>query len=130
MFQFQRQSEARPDLRRYPRLRVPAPFPCAFSRLGLQRWTSTDRTGLGVVLDLSLRGVKVMSTTAMNPGDHLAVSLRIPDQVSVMQVDATVKWANDQLFGLEFVAISQSAESRLKKFLARRVDTHTLTSAV
>jgi PilZ domain-containing protein len=82
------------------------------------------------VLDLSLRGVKVMSTTAMNPGDHLAVSLRIPDQVSVMQVDATVKWANDQLFGLEFVAISQSAESRLKKFLARRVDTHTLTSAV
>ncbi len=24
-----------------------------------------------------------MSTAAMNPGDHLAVSLRIPDQVSV-----------------------------------------------
>ena len=61
-----------------------------------------------------------MSMTAMRPGDHLALSLRIPDQVTAMQVDAMVRWGNDQLFGLEFVSISQSAESRLKKFLTRR----------
>jgi PilZ domain-containing protein len=120
MLQFQRQSEPNADLRRYPRLRMSAPFACAFSRLGLQRWASTDRTGLGVVLDVSLRGAKVMSMAAMRPGDHLALSLRIPDQVTAMQVDAMVRWGNDQLFGLEFVSISQSAESRLKKFLTRR----------
>src|SRR5262245_52819882 len=120
MLQLHRQSESNTELRRYPRLRVPAPFACAFSRLGLQRWTSADRSGLGVVLDVSLGGAKVMSMTAMRPGDRLAVSLRLPDQVTAMQVDALVRWGNDQLFGLEFVSISQSAESRLKKFLTRR----------
>jgi len=120
MSQLQPQIDASSELRRYPRLRVSAPFACAFSRLGLQRWASTDRSGLGVVLDVSLRGARVMSMTAMKPGDHLALSLRIPDQVNAMQIDATVRWGNDQLFGLEFVSVSQVAESRLKKFLARR----------
>ncbi|HKT36045.1 MAG TPA: PilZ domain-containing protein [Nitrospira sp.] len=107
------------DLRRYPRHRISAPFPCAFSLLGLKRWTAVDRNGLGVVLDVSLKGAKVMSTAAMNPGDHLAVSFRMPDQVAAMQLDATVKWITDQLFGLEFVSLPLSAETRLKKFLAR-----------
>ena len=115
----QRQGDASLELRRYPRLRVSAPFACAFSLLGLKRWTAVDRNGLGVVLDVSLRGAKVMSIAAMKPGDHLAVSLRIPDQLTAMQLDATVRWGNDQLFGLEFLSVSLAAESRLKKFLAR-----------
>lgn len=78
-----------------------------------------DRNGLGVVLDVSLRGARVMSTAAMQPGDHLVVSLRIPDQVTVMQLDATVRWGSDQLFGLEFMSVSLATESRLKKFLSR-----------
>ena len=107
------------DLRRYPRHRVPAPFPCAFALLGLKRWTAIDRNGLGVVLDVSLKGAKVMSTAAMSPGDHLAVSFRMPDPVTAMQLDATVKWTSDQLIGLEFVSMPLSVETRLKKFLAR-----------
>lgn len=107
------------DLRRHPRHRVPAPFACAFSLLGLKRWTAAERNGLGVVLDVSLKGAKVMSTAAMNPGDHLAVSLRVPDQMTAMQLDATVRWINDQLIGLEFLSMPLSVETRLKKFLAR-----------
>ena len=114
-----RQGETTVELRRYPRHRVPAPFACAFSLLGLRRWTAVDRNGLGVVLDVSLRGARVMSTAAMQPGDHLVVSLRIPDQVAVMQLDATVRWGSDQLFGLEFMSVSLATESRLKKFLSR-----------
>jgi hypothetical protein len=71
------------------------------------------------VLDVSLGGVKVMSMAEMNPGDHLALSLRIPDQVTALQLDARVRWINDQMFGLEFVSVPLSAESRLKKFLSR-----------
>jgi hypothetical protein len=119
MAHLQRQGDASLELRRYPRLRVSAPFACAFSLLGLNRWTAVDRNGLGVVLDVSLRGAKVMSIAAMKPGDHLAVSLRIPDQLTAMQLDAIVRWGNDQLFGLEFISVSLSAESRLKKFLSR-----------
>ena len=114
-----RQSEAGIDLRRYPRYRVPAPFPCAFSLLGLKRWTAVDRNGLGVVLDVSLRGAKVMSTAELSPGDHLAVSFRVPDQPTAIQLDATVRWINAQLIGLEFISVPISVEARLKKFLAR-----------
>ena len=119
MSQLEGQREAGVELRRCPRHRVSAPFPCAFSLLGLRRWTAVDRNGLGVVLDVSLKGAKVMSTAAMNPGDHLAVSFRIPDQVAAMQLDATVKWISDQLFGLEFVSMPLAVESRLKKYLTR-----------
>jgi hypothetical protein len=119
MAELEQEGQAVVELRRYPRHRVSAPFPCAFSLLGLKRWTAADRNGLGVVLDVSLRGAKVMSTAAMNPGDHLAVSLRMPDQVTAMQLDATVRWISDQLIGLEFLSIPLSVETRLKKFLAR-----------
>lgn len=113
------QSGAGSELRRFPRLRVAAPFACAFSRLGLQRWLSPERSGLGVVLDVSLSGVKVMSPAAIRPGDHLAMSLRLPDHVAAMNVEAIVRWGKDYTFGLEFMAVSQTAESRLKKFLSR-----------
>ena len=119
MAQRERQSEASVELRRYPRLRVPAPFPCAFSLLGLKRWKAAERNGLGVVLDVSLRGAKVMSTAAMTPGDLLAVSFRMPYQVTAMQLDATVRWISDQLIGLEFSSMPLSVETRLKKFLSR-----------
>ena len=119
MAQVERPGDVGVDLRRYPRHRVSPPFPCAFSLLGLKRWTAVERNGLGVVLDVSLKGAKIMSTAVMKPGDHLAVSFRIPDQVAAMQLDATVRWISDQLFGLEFIAMPFSVETRLKKFLAR-----------
>jgi len=119
MEEIERKREVGVDLRRYPRYRVAAPFPCAFSLLGLKRWTAVDRNGLGVVLDVSLGGAKVMSTAVMNPGDHLAVSFRMPDHVTALQLDATVRWIKDQLFGLEFVSMPFLVETRLKKFLAR-----------
>ena len=115
----QRQVDMTSELRRYPRLRMAPPFAVAFSRLGLERWLSADRRGLGVVLDISMKGVKVMSASAMNPGDHLTMSLRLPDLPASLNVDATVRWGKDHTFGLEFVAIPQSTESRLKKFLSR-----------
>lgn len=107
------------ELRRHPRFRVPAPFACSFARIGLQRWLAAERAGLGVVLDVSLNGARVMSPASMNPGDQLAISLRLPDQTATTNVDATVRWGNRHTFGLEFTAVSQLAESRLRKFLSR-----------
>ena len=106
------------ELRQYPRLRILAPFVCAFVRIGLTRWLSEDRNGIGVVLDVSLKGARVMSAVRMRPGDQLAVSLRLPNQISTMNTDATVRWAKDQTFGLEFVSLSRTAEIRLRKYLA------------
>ena len=114
-----REGKTTTELRRHPRLRVPVPFACSFARIGLQRWLAAERAGLGVVLDVSLNGARVMSPASMNPGDPLTISLRLPDQTTTMHVDATVRWGNRHTFGLEFTAVSQLAETRLRKFLSR-----------
>jgi hypothetical protein len=105
------------ELRRHLCIRVLAPFACSFARIGLQRWLAAERAGFGVVLDASLNGAKVMSPASMNPGDQLAISLRLPDQSATMNVDATVRWGNRHSFGLECTAVSQLAETRIRKFL-------------
>lgn len=119
MENLEREVKMTTELRRHPRLRVAAPFACSFARIGLQRWLAAERAGLGVVLDVSLKGARVMSPASMNAGDQLAISLRLPDQTATVNVDATVRWGNRHTFGLEFTAVSQLAESRLRKFLSR-----------
>ncbi len=107
------------EARRGPRLKVAVPFPCGFARVGLSRWGSAEKTGYGIVFDLSVKGARVMSPVSMSVGDTLAMSLRLPQQPTVMTVDATVRWHRDDSFGLEFSAISRTADLRLKKFLAQ-----------
>jgi hypothetical protein len=72
------------------RVRVLVPAACSFAGIGLQQWLAVERTGLGVVLDVSLNGAKSMSAGSMNPRDQLAIRLRLPDQTATMNVDATV----------------------------------------
>ena len=74
-----REDEMTTELRRHLHARVPAPVACSFGRIGLQRWLAAERAWLGVVLDVALNGAKVMSSASMNPGDQLAISLRLPD---------------------------------------------------
>ncbi|HMU54716.1 MAG TPA: PilZ domain-containing protein [Nitrospira sp.] len=107
------------ELRRTPRLRIPVPFACSFSRLGLARWRFGDRGGHGVVFDLSVRGARVMSPLPVNEGDELAISLRLPNHPTTMSLDATVRWHQDHMFGLEFGMVPQGSETRLRKYLAR-----------
>lgn len=110
----------RQEARRVVRLRVPAPFPCSFSRVGLKKWLVTDRQGLGVVYDVSEKGARVMTEAAISPGDQLALDLRLPHQSSSMFVElATVRWGNDRTFGVEFEDLSPVAGMRLKKYLIR-----------
>jgi hypothetical protein len=106
------------DLRQHPRLRVPAPFVCSLSRLGLAKWLGRGTGGIGVVFDVSMKGAKVMSEAGIQRGDRLSVSLSLPNQVSPMTVEeATVRWERDQVYGLEFVDLSPVAEMRLRKFI-------------
>lgn len=56
---------------------------------------------------------------AVNPGDELAVSLRLPSHPVGMNVDATVRWRYEHVFGVEFGKISQAAETRLRKYLGQ-----------
>jgi hypothetical protein len=104
--------------RRHPRVRVSAPFPFSFARVGLKKWLSPERSGVGVVYDVSRKGARVMTEAAMHPGDQLAIRLHLPNQIPCMLVErAVVRWGKDQTYGVEFHRYSSVADMRLRKFL-------------
>lgn len=109
-----------PQLRKHARIRVSAPFPCSFARVGLDKWLAIERGGLGVVYDVSSKGARMMTEAVIIPGDQIAISLRLPRQASAMFVElATVRWGKDQTYGVEFEDLSPIADMRLRKFMNR-----------
>ena len=107
------------DIREHTRMRVPVPFSCALAEKARPRWFAKKRAGLGVVYDVSLKGARVTTEAPMNPGDQVTVLLRLPKQMAPLAVErATVRWAKDQTFGLEFMHLTSTAATRLKRFLS------------
>jgi hypothetical protein len=104
--------------RRHPRLRIPTPFVCALSRVVPRRWFARPSIDLGVVYDLSLRGVRVSTEAAIKPGEEVALSLRLPKQIASAEIAvATVQWTKDSFYGLAFRKLSPGTQSRLRKYL-------------
>lgn len=107
------------DVREHARMRMPVPFSCALAEKARPRWFAKKREGIGVVYDVSLKGARVSSEAPVNPGDQVTVLLRLPQQIAPLAVErATVRWAKDQTFGLEFMHLTSTAATRLKRFLA------------
>ena len=107
--------------RRHPRVRVLTPFSCSLVPLDSKRngWFQKPSEGVGVVYDLSLRGVRVSTEAVMQPGDLVSLTLRLPKQISPAKISiATVRWAKDQSYGLAFRRLSQASLSRLNKYMA------------
>lgn len=106
------------QLRRHARVRISAPFPCSLAPVGFKKWLTVGGRGLGVVYDVSSRGARVMTEAAIQPGDHIAISLRFPNHMSSLLVErATVRWGKDQTYGVEFHRLGPTADMRLRKFL-------------
>ena len=105
--------------RRYPRVRVPTPFTCSLARLESKRWFRQPSESVGVVYDLSLRGVRVSTEAPIKPGDHVSLMLRLPKQAAPARIAvATVRWTQNQIYGLAFRKLSQASLSRVSKYLA------------
>ncbi len=105
--------------RRHPRVRVAAPFVCALSPLRPKRWLRRPKNDLGVVYDLSVRGVRVSTEAAIKPGQEVTLSLWLPKQIASADIAvATVQWSKDSFHGLAFRKLSPKAQSRLQKYLA------------
>ena len=108
------------DFRQHARLRIPVPFACSISRKGVSRWFAKDRPGPGVVYDVSMKGARVSSEALFKPGDQVMVTMRLPKQIEPLSVSrATVRWAKNQTFGLEFMHLTFAVALQLKRFIAR-----------
>lgn len=108
------------QLRRHPRVRVLAPFPCSLALVGLKRWLTSEEEGLGVVYDVSAKGARVMTQAQISPGDRIAINLRLPNQAAATFIElATVRWGREQIYGIEFQGVSSAADTRLQTFMDR-----------
>ena len=106
-----------PQLRKHPRVRVLAPFPCSLARVGLLRRGAVEQ-GLGIVYDVSPKGARVMTEAVITPGDRIAMRLRLPNQAASMTIEtATVRWGKEQTYGVEFEALSPNDHKHLQTFM-------------
>jgi hypothetical protein len=81
-------------------------------------WLRVPDEDVGVVYDLSLRGVRVSTEAEMQPGDVVTLSLRLPKQIAPARITAaTVRWTKDKIYGLAFRKISPASLSRLSKYM-------------
>jgi hypothetical protein len=109
-----------PQLRRYPRVRVSAPFPCSFARVGRLRKGVAEQ-GVGIVYDVSEKGARVMTEAVITPGDRIAMQLRLPTQSASMVIEtATVRWGKEQIYGVEFEALSPHDNQHLQAFMTHQ----------
>lgn len=107
-------------LRRHPRVRISAPFPCSFVLVGLNRRHAVMQGDVGIVYDVSTKGARMMTEAVISPGDRIEISLRLPQHASPTVIEhATVRWGRAQTYGIEFEGLSLVADSHLQKFMAR-----------
>ncbi len=113
-------SGSAPQLRRYPRIRVSAPFPCSFARVGRLRKEMAEQ-GVGIVYDVSEKGARVMTEAVITPGDRIAIQLRLPNQPASMVIEtATVRWGKEQIYGVEFERVSPHDNRHLQAFMTHQ----------
>jgi hypothetical protein len=107
---FQRGGRAQPlDQRQYERIRVS--FPMTFSCEGQQ--------GEGAVLDLSINGCGVKTSSAPAAGTILTVYLQAPDLGRPIAVEAAVSRSVRSVYvGVEFLRLHDEEQYRLTQFLA------------
>ncbi len=94
------------DKRQHPRF--PARFHSSFTSV-------TVVSGEGNVVDLSIRGCRIESSTDVHPGASLEVRIVAREHEPPIQIQqAFVRWSRGRQFGLEFVTMAPEEWARLQ----------------
>ncbi|OQW29926.1 MAG: hypothetical protein A4E19_11275 [Nitrospira sp. SG-bin1] len=115
---FQQSDAARTKARQHPRVRIPRPFSCSLSPLGIRWWFRKPIREVGLVYDLSQHGVCVSTEASIKPGEQVSLALRLAKGIPPAEVAvATVCWTNHQFHGLAFRRISESSFRQLTEYM-------------
>ena len=92
--------------RQHPRF--PVQFSSSFSSANIV-------SGEGNLIDLSIRGCRVISPTPVKSGTTLQLRVDVSDDEPPIQVkQAVVRWCRDRSFGLEFASLTPDEWARLQ----------------
>lgn len=93
--------------RQHPRF--PVKFHSSFSSANIV-------SGEGNLVDLSIRGCRILSATEVKAGTTLQLRVDVSrDQPSIQVKQAVVRWCRDRSFGLEFVSLAPDEWARLQQ---------------
>ena len=77
-----------------------------------------DCEGVGIVYNLGMGGCKVVTDRPLIVGAMLALYLNVPHQTFAITIRmATVRWAIQYEFGVEFLGMEELERERLAQFL-------------
>jgi PilZ domain len=93
--------------RKHPRFRVE--LPCSFM--------ADEATGEGTVLDLSMEGCCMRSSTPLLKGTYVDLFISLPGQIPPLPIElAVIRWSKGPVFGLEFIRIADKHLARLRDY--------------
>lgn len=95
------------EQRQHPRYRVEFP-----ARVSIDH----RPCGFGMISDLSVKGCKVKSKTAVVPGDFGKLLINLPTGITPVTVSLTsVRWVKGHEYGLEFILMDLDEQGCLKR---------------
>lgn len=77
--------------------------------------------GQGTVWNLSLSGWKLSGDLPLQVGQLCSLTVNLPNEESVVVTAAIVRWARDQEYGLETLAIEKHIYSRMERVIEQLV---------
>ena len=88
--------------------RFPVHFRSSFSSTNIV-------SGSGMLVDLSVRGCRILSPTQVKPGTEMELGIEMSaDEAAIRIKKAVVRWSHDGNFGLEFTSLVDSEWTRLR----------------
>ena len=77
---------------------------------------SGERSGGGMVLDVSLEGCRIQSAAQMHKGDYVRTRIDLIGETLTADL-AVVRWSKKDVFGVELIRMTPDQQARLREFL-------------
>jgi len=77
--------------------------------------------GQGTVWNLSLSGWKLSGDLPLQVGQLCSLTVNLPNEERVVVTAAVVRWARDQDYGLETLAVERQTHSQMERIIKRLV---------
>ncbi|MEY4528872.1 MAG: hypothetical protein RL768_2591 [Nitrospirota bacterium] len=106
------------DLRKHPRISLPAGALFSFRRLVVPVRLGEVVEGEGAIVDLSIGGCRLLSDMPLNIGQEYNLILQISLERPPIPVDAAVvRWTDASIYGLKFTSVAPHDESQIRDLL-------------
>lgn len=82
-----------------------------------------ERSGGGMVLDVSLEGCRIRSAAPIRKGDYVRLRIDLIGETLNGEL-AVVRWSREDEFGVELIRMEEEQQVRLREFLNLFSPTH------